>query len=143
MPDDQAQEQAQAPSVGHRDQIAESVIFWSGLGITLTSVALIGAPVIARFAPPAGASGDLKEVTTTIFHTLIPLFGTWIGTVLAYYFSGKNFAEAHDRTLDLMNQIASDRLKAISVKDAWIPVEAIEAVTIPAGQTEATLRLKL
>jgi hypothetical protein len=38
-----------------------------------------------------------------------------------------------------MNQIAGDRLKAIPVKDVWIPVGAIEAVTIPAGQSDADI----
>jgi hypothetical protein len=139
MPEDKVQGQAQTPSNGQLDHIAERVIFWSGLGITLTSIALIVGAVIAQFAASGSTSGDLKEVTTTIFHTLIPLFGTWVGTVLAYYFSGKNFADAHDRTLDLMSQIAGDRLKAIPVKDVWIPVAAIEAVTILAGQSEADI----
>jgi hypothetical protein len=138
MPEDKVQGQAQAPSKG-LDHIAERVIFWSGLGIILTSIALIAAPVMARYLTPGSATNDLKEVTTTIFHTLIPLFGTWVGTVLAYYFSGKNFADAHDRTLDLVNQIAGDRLKAIPAKDVWIPVAAIEAVAILAGQSEADI----
>ena len=120
------------PSVENRGQIADKVVLWSGLGITLTSLALIGATAWVK-------SDNLPQVTTTVFNTLIPLFGTWVGTVLAFYFSAKNFADAHDRTLDLVGQLTGDQLRKISVKDAWIAVGAIEAVTIAAGRTEADI----
>jgi hypothetical protein len=107
-----------------RDQLAHQVIFWSGIGIALVSLALI-------IATAARQPASLGTVVTTVFNTLIPLFGTWVGTVLAFYFSRENYAAAAKTTKDLVQQLGDGRLKQIAVKDAWIPVAAIDAITAP------------
>jgi hypothetical protein len=124
MPEDQGS--------GKRDHIAEHVIFWSGLGIFSTSLAVLAATAYLK-------PGNFEQIAATVFNTLIPLFGTWVGTVLAFYFSSKNFADATDKTRDLVSQLSDDRLRKIAIKDAWIPVGAIEAVTIGPGQTETNI----
>jgi hypothetical protein len=109
-----------------RDRLAGQVVTWSGIGIALVSIAVL--------ATAAYKQKDVDATLTTVFNTLIPLFGTWVGTVLAFYFSSKNYEAAAKATKDLVQQFGDERLKQILVKDAWIPVSAIDAITVEKGQ---------
>jgi hypothetical protein len=82
-----------------RDHIAERVIFWSGLGILATSVMVLGVAAYLK-------STNLEQIANTVFNTLIPLFGTWVGLVIAFYFSNKNFNDAAEKTRDLVDQLS-------------------------------------
>jgi hypothetical protein len=42
-----------------------------------------------------GWQGGIRQGSTLIFNALLPLAGTWVGTVIAYYFSSKNFETAN------------------------------------------------
>lgn len=116
-----------------RDKLAGQVVFWSGIGIAIISVSVV-------FAASFATNVD-KPTLTTVFNTLIPLFGTWVGTVLAFYFSGKNYEAAAKATRELVGQLGDERLKQIPVTDAWIPVGSIKAVTVAAGN-EATVNVQ-
>lgn len=54
-----------------------------------------------------------------LFGIVLPIIGTWMGTVLAYYFSKENFKAASDSNVALMKQItgSDDKLKATNVSD--------------------------
>ena len=110
-----------------RDRIAETVVLWSGIGIAVTTLAVLGTTAFFN-------ADNLPAISTTAFNTLIPLFGTWVGTVLAFYFASKNFEAASKSTRELVDQLGDDRLKQIFVKDAWVPATAIDAVTAEAGE---------
>src|SRR3954467_1354257 len=97
-----------------RDQIAEKVVFWSGVGIGVTTLTVLVTTAIFD-------SKNLSDISRTAFNTLIPLFGTWVGTVLAFYFASKNFEAASKSTRELVDQLGDDKLKQVAVKDAWIP----------------------
>jgi hypothetical protein len=125
----------------NREKIALGLIISSGVGIAVVSIVAILAGIYI---------GDEARRTfvMAIFNTLTPLFGTWVGTVIAFYFSRENFATAAQATRELVGQLGDDRLRQLSVKAAWIEAAAIEAVPIPAGKTEkdvafADIRAKL
>ena len=107
------------------------------IGITLIIASGAGIVVLGTVALVAGFSADdgKRTFVMAIFNALIPLFGTWVGTVVAYYFSRENFATAAQATRDLVGQLADERLRKVLVKDAWVPVTAIEAVKIDKGKT--------
>jgi hypothetical protein len=73
---------------------------------------------------------------------LVPMIGTWVGTLLAYYFSGDNFTKASQSVSKLVDQITTDKLKAIPVTQAMIPKTGIQLVQLPAGNDEASVNLK-
>jgi hypothetical protein len=108
-----------------REKVALGVIILSGAGIAVVAVVAIWAGTYATTDPN-------RNLVMTVFNTLIPMFGTWVGTVIAFYFSRENFATATTATRELVSQFGDDRLRQIAVKDAWIPVDAIEAVTVGA-----------
>ncbi|TDX23827.1 CBS domain protein [Modicisalibacter xianhensis] len=52
-----------------------------------------------------------------ILDSLLPLFGAWVGTILAYYFSKENYKAATDSTERLVTQLKEQKLKKTYVKD--------------------------
>ncbi|WP_340063306.1 hypothetical protein [Ascidiimonas aurantiaca] len=60
------------------------------------------------------------ETMNTIFNTLIPLFATWVGTVLAFYFGKENFDIASKRYNNLIDKLSPDVLDDIKVSQIMI-----------------------
>jgi hypothetical protein len=118
-------------SLTGRETVALWVIILSGAGISLVAIVAIWVGT--------QATGDNRNLVMTVFNALIPMFGTWVGTVIAFYFSRENFATAAKATRELVSQLGDDALKQISVKDAWIPVTAIEAVTVDDAKEDTVL----
>lgn len=95
-----------------RDKIALAMIFLSiGLLITLS---IIGFHII-KLTDVTEKFKDIKD----LFGMLLPLIGTWVGTVLAYYFSKDNFEAANKSVRDLVKQVTttSEKLQGLKVLD--------------------------
>lgn len=89
------------------------------IGITLTSI--IGVIILALIVIMKDSDGTN---ITMVFTAVLPLMGSWIGTVLAYYFSKDNF-EAASRSLSDMARSMTPQEKLIStpVRDKMIVLE--------------------
>lgn len=59
---------------------------------------------------------DIKD----LLGVLLPLFGTWVGTVLAYYFGKENFEAASKRYENIIQKLTPDVLDDISIKQIMI-----------------------
>jgi hypothetical protein len=94
---------------------------------------LIGMLVIYLAAGPT-RSDDAKLVMSS----LLPLWGTWVGTVLAYYYSSANFEAASKSTQELLS--LDKKLASIPVQQVMIPRSKIVPMTIkPGPRPEDTL----
>jgi hypothetical protein len=71
---------------------------WLAVGIVGASI--LGAVVISSVAILA-AGDDRAETSRLVFSALLPLLGTWVGTVLAFYFARENLEAATQSTLAL------------------------------------------
>ncbi|MCX6232969.1 MAG: hypothetical protein NTZ33_15675 [Bacteroidetes bacterium] len=61
--------------------------------------------------------------------SLLPLWGTWIGTVLAFYFGKANFEAASKSYQDVIRTLTPDeKIAQLPVKDIMIPFEKIESL---------------
>ena len=100
-------------TIDARSKIAIWLVAFSAIGVMLLSaVVLIGAAIDAKYA--------LGDAVQLVFAAVLPLLGTWVGTVLAYYFSKDNF-EAASKSVQDMAKIATDeKLKALFVRDEMI-----------------------
>jgi hypothetical protein len=93
-----------------RDVVARTVLTFSIWGLIL--VAIVPALLFK--------SSDPKET----LNVLLPVFGTWVGTLLAYYFGKDNFESgAKMATTALTGQ---EKLQSIPVTTVMIPVSGIE-----------------
>jgi hypothetical protein len=64
-----------------------------------------------------------------VFGSILPLLASWIGTVLAYYYSRENFAAATRSVTDMAKEMSDGkRLTAIGVKDKMIAIDKIRTL---------------
>ena len=92
---------------------------WLAIGIVVLSVAavtVLGGIAIAE--DRSNASDVLSQV--------LPLLGTWVGAIIAFYFAKENLETATRTTKELMT--LDLRLKSVKVTEAMIPVGAIEGL---------------
>jgi hypothetical protein len=114
-------------------EIARWVLGISGAGIFLVA----GVTLIA-----AHRANKLDTASTMVFNALLPLFGTWVGTVLAYYFSRKNFESASQSMERIVNLTVDQKLQQLTVSKEMIPLNQITLYTIPAGKKPADVTIK-
>jgi hypothetical protein len=83
------------------------------------------------------SSIDAKETYQYVFSTVIPLLGTWIGTVLAFYFSRENLESASKSVQDIVAQLnPEERLRSISVTSKMIPTKQMILLKVTDGKLE-------
>jgi len=70
------------------------------LAIALVAASIIGIVAISAIAI-ALAGSTRAETSRLVFSSVLPLLGTWVGTVLAFYFARENFQAATESTLRL------------------------------------------
>jgi len=63
---------------------------------------------------------DEAEATERVFSALLPLFATWVGTVLAFYFGRENFEAASDRYEQIITKLSPEVLDDIEVSKIMI-----------------------
>lgn len=95
------------------------------------TISTIGILAVAGFYAVKGMPGSAREV----FSTIVPLFGTWVGTILAFYFSRENFREANDAVNRAFAQLTPDqKLQQTSVRQAMKTRGAIKVYEVPEGK---------
>jgi predicted transcriptional regulator len=112
-----------------RSRLAGWIVGLSVVGISLLSAATI---VLAT------TDNTQAETTRLVFGSVLPLFGTWVGTILAFYFARENFAAATESTLRLTGQLTAET----PVSDAMIPRSAMMVHQLAAGEGEAEVPLR-
>ena len=96
------------PEQRFRLVLARNLTLVSALGIVCLSIVIIW----------KGSTGNEAQ---SVLNSVLPLFGSWVGTVLAYYFSRENFEAATRSVNEMAKQItAQDKLHAAKVKDTMI-----------------------
>ncbi|WP_306143236.1 hypothetical protein [Roseibium sp. MMSF_3412] len=104
-----------------RDLLAENIV-------RLSIVALLGVSLIVVAIGILAAEGEeAVENSQYVFAALLPLFGTWIGTVLAYYFSKQNF-EAASKATESLVKMSVQKLRSVSIEEAMIPLGSIVGI---------------
>lgn len=97
-----------AQNLGLRDFLALGIT-----GISVLGVITLAFVVIWR-------TTDTQQVNT-IFTAVLPLLGSWVGTVLAYYFSKDNFETANRSLSDMVDKIGpQEKLKSVTVLEKMI-----------------------
>ena len=91
-----------------RQKLAARLTTVSVIGITLISVAAI------YFSETHGPAAE------HVMAAVLPLLGSWVATVLAYYFARENLRAATSSISTLRGQTGSDQLASVPVKDKMI-----------------------
>ncbi len=116
-------------------EIAKWVLGISGVAILLVaSVALV-----AAFLTNAQ---QFAQTSQLVFNSLLPLLGTWVGTVLAYYFSRKNFESASHSVERMVTLTTEQKLGQLSVEQEMLRLHEITFYQIPAGKSASDVKLE-
>lgn len=100
-------------------------------GITL--VTLLATIFVAVKAMCLG----LKEGLDFVGKSLLPLWGTWIGTILAFYFSRENFEAASKSYQNVIKSLSpEEKMASIKVIDVMIPYDRIVFLSYPQDKTK-------
>ena len=125
------------PPENNRERIAKMVTYFV---LWLTALVAIGAIIII-----VSDTSDTQKFAhfKDVLAILLPLWGTWIGTVLAYYFSKDNFESANKSVQNLVNSITSDKkLESTKAKDVMIPIEKLIYKEYKTDTDDSTINLK-
>jgi hypothetical protein len=108
------------------------------LSITLVVLALSGIVLLSAVTLLIGRN---IETAKWVFGAVMPVLGTWVGTVLAFYFSKENFNAAAQSVADMARQASGiDKLRTMAVRDKMIPASQIKSQAMtPADAAAAKL----
>jgi hypothetical protein len=85
------------------------------LAFGITTAAVLGITILS-WVTIATADAAANGRAQNVLNAVLPLFGTWVGTVLAYYFARENFEAASNSTSQLVSQLTPDeKLRSIPV----------------------------
>lgn len=85
------------------------------VGVSVLSIAVISGVAILA------AGGDRGETSRLVFSSVLPLLGTWVGTVLAFYFARENLQAATDSTLALAGrEMAAPVTRVMIPEKDWV-----------------------
>jgi hypothetical protein len=109
------------PVPPERSRVAEIVAGFVLFGITILAVVALWL-----------STGEKRdEMVRYVFASIIPLLGSWMGTILAFYFSRDNLAAATQSVKDLTQAVTSqDKLKMLLVKDKMRPADQIKSLKV-------------
>lgn len=75
------------------------------LAITIVSLSVVGVAVASAVALIFATEANRPEMARLVFASVLPLLGTWVGTVLAFYFARENLQAATESTARLVGRI--------------------------------------
>jgi hypothetical protein len=116
-----------------RGLLSNRLIFVSIVSIVILSIIILAGSLFASWV-----KSDVSIFNDTahfLLSTLLPLFATWVGTVLAFYFSRENFAAASSNTLELLRAAGAEKLRSIPITKGMIQRSQMVVFQLPpAGQ---------
>jgi hypothetical protein len=134
-----------ASALSDAEAIARSKIGRHVTYFALTVTALLGttAILVAIFSKETDVKDRfvyVKDVLTIV----LPLIGTWVGTILAFYFSRENFVAAAQQTANLVRQLTPEqRLQSIGVTEVMLDMSAPTTSRLTLSTPEEAGKLKL
>lgn len=121
MPTDNPPKSESAPANTTERETIAKIVLWTAIG------GLIALSAVSIWQDP--------KTATNIFNSLLPVFGTWVGTLLAFYFTKDNFEAATKSVTTMAGKFSgiSDVLKQIPVKDKMRLLKDMEVYPFKAG----------
>ena len=109
-----------------RSILAYSTLIFSALAITVLAVVAI--------------VKDTKN-TMTIFNIVLPVFASWVGTVLAFYFGRENFESANQQVRELVQRLTPEQRAEAPVTSIMRSLINTVYFQIPRGKNEKNVKL--
>lgn len=85
---------------------ARNNIAYVTMGVSVVSLVVLAIIAIVY--------GD-KNNAMTIFNTILPVFASWVGTILAFYFGRENFESANNQMRKMIEHLSPEERSSISI----------------------------
>jgi hypothetical protein len=103
-----------------RERMSKGIIYTIVIGTFVIGLFLL----IAEICFDKGNYG-----VSFITQSMLPLWGTWVGTILAFYFGKSNFEAVTKSYQDVIKKLTPDeKIASLKVKDVMIPFNSISAL---------------
>jgi hypothetical protein len=119
------------PNAPIRTRIGPLIIGIGTAGIGLVAVAAI---LVVWAADQEEIKKHMDTFAMGIFSSVVPVFATWVGTVIAFYFTKESFRQAAESTRALQAGLTDEPVMSPT---RIIPYEKITKIVLGAGKTEA------
>lgn len=110
------------------------------LAFWIIIASILGIAVVAGLAIVFSGAEERAETTRLVFTSMLPLFGTWVGTVLAFYFSRESLEAATQSTIDTL-RLSGTLNDRSPVSQVMVPASNMTAITLGAGETAESISL--
>jgi hypothetical protein len=115
------------------DSWTRSLIALVVVGSSLAVILIISGVAIAL-------ADNRSSMSRLVFTSVLPLLGTWVGTVLAFYFARENLEAATDSTLALAGGRTETVVTKVMIREADILAHDLAANEDPKAVTLAAVR---
>lgn len=110
---------------------------WLALGILgISAVAILALGITVIWLDKEGKSA------MQIFNATLPVFSSWVGTVLAFYFGRENFEAANEKVSVLLDKLPSGQRASAPAESVMRKLSDITLQQLTAAQGEAQVTLK-
>lgn len=114
--------------------------------------------IIAKIVLPASIGGVLvlaialaiialvvkndEDMAKWVMAAVLPVMGTWVGTILAYYFAKENFEAASRNVAETAERLTGiEKLKSVMVKEKYIAKKDMVSIQITKSNPESSVML--
>jgi hypothetical protein len=120
--------------IDDRRELADKVVRFAGWTIVILSSFIVLATVVLFLLNKDDTFSADKAIQSihTVLATLLPLFGAWVGAVIAFYFARENLDAASQSARAIIQDVLPDRLASIPTSAAMVPLAQLEVVRTPA-----------
>jgi len=100
--------------------------------LALVVIGIAGLILVLLIYLAVSNAGDNKaETAKDVLNAVLPLLASWVGTVLAYYYSRENLSAATRNATEMAQQLSgAEKLQILRVRDSMIPVDRIDTMKV-------------
>lgn len=122
------QANAEGDATAFRARLGTRLVLWSTVALVILAITVMVGASISSYQKQNAE--DVYRAAQLLLSSLLPLFATWVGTVLAFYYTKENFQAATQGTLDIVKTV-SQRLASTRVAQAMTNRSVIVSETVP------------
>jgi hypothetical protein len=109
--------------------------------VAMFTLIFSGSAIVALAA--IGIIASNGKDTMTVFNICLPVFASWVGTILAFYFGKANFESANAQVNKLISQrFSQEDLNKTPLKIIMKPFIDMTCFKMPVGKSEKDFQLK-
>lgn len=87
-------------------------------------------------------SGDRPNTAQNIFNMTLPVFASWVGTVLAFYFGRENFESANEKVRQLIDKLSPEERASAPVSSIMRGTAETALVKLAADKDESKVTVQ-